>query len=91
MSAASRDVAYGSTLEDALRNLADQTDADALRQKAQALRAKEEGQAKDITFLLSGHGHLDLTAYDDYFAGKLHDYEYPEEAIATSMKGLPKV
>ncbi|HOI55161.1 MAG TPA: TrpB-like pyridoxal phosphate-dependent enzyme, partial [Phycisphaerae bacterium] len=57
----------------------------------EALRAKEEGQAKDITFLLSGHGHLDLTAYDDYFAGKLHDYEYPEEAIATSMKGLPKV
>jgi tryptophan synthase beta chain len=57
----------------------------------EALRAKEEGQAKDITFLLSGHGHLDLAAYDDYFAGKLHDYDYPEDAIAASMKGLPKV
>ena len=42
VSAASRDVAYGSTLEDALRNLAAQTDADALRREAAALRAKAE-------------------------------------------------
>ena len=42
VSAASRDVAYGSTLEHALRNLAAQTDADALRREAEALRAKAE-------------------------------------------------
>ena len=34
--------AHGWTLEAALRNLAEQTDADRLRQKAQALRAKAE-------------------------------------------------
>ena len=42
VSAPPRDVAYGSTLEDALRNLAAQTDADALRREAAALRAKAE-------------------------------------------------
>ena len=42
VSAASRDVAYGSTLEHALRNLAAQTDADAMRREAAALRAKAE-------------------------------------------------
>ena len=42
VSAPSRDVAYGSTLEDALRNLAAQTDADALRREAEELRAKAE-------------------------------------------------
>jgi hypothetical protein len=42
VSAPPRDVAYGSTLEDALRNLAAQTDADALRREAKALRAKAE-------------------------------------------------
>ena len=35
----------------------------------EALAAKEEGQAKVILFNYSGHGLLDLGAYDDY----LHD------------------
>ncbi|HET8733201.1 MAG TPA: TrpB-like pyridoxal phosphate-dependent enzyme, partial [Anaeromyxobacteraceae bacterium] len=47
----------------------------------EALLAKEEGKEKTILFNLSGHGHVDMAAYDDYFAGKLTDYEYPEEAI----------
>ena len=32
-----------------------------------------------------------MAAYDDYFAGKLTDYEYPEEAIRESLAHLPKV
>ena len=32
-----------------------------------------------------------MQAYIDYFAGKLHDYEYPEEEIAMALAGLPSV
>jgi tryptophan synthase beta chain len=54
----------------------------------QALQAKEEGKEKTILFNLSGHGHFDMAAYDDFFSGKLKDYEYPEEAIQASLKAL---
>ncbi|PLX84815.1 MAG: TrpB-like pyridoxal phosphate-dependent enzyme [Desulfuromonas sp.] len=57
----------------------------------EALLAKEEGKEKVILFNLSGHGHVDMAAYDDYFAGKLNDYDYPEEAISESLEHLPKV
>ena len=57
----------------------------------EALQAKEEGKEKTILFNLSGHGHVDMTAYDDFFAGKLTDYEYPTEAIRESLSHLPKV
>ena len=57
----------------------------------EALLAKEEGKEKTILFNLSGHGHVDMAAYDDFFAGKLSDYDYPEEAIKESLAHLPKV
>jgi len=47
----------------------------------EALRCKQTGEAKTILFLLSGHGHLDLQAYDDFLSGKLPAYEYPEEKV----------
>lgn len=56
-----------------------------------ALECKENKEEKTILFNLSGHGHFDLTAYDDYLAGKLVDYEYPEEAIKKSLEKLPKI
>ena len=37
----------------------------------EALKAKEEGEKRVILFNLSGHGMLDLGAYDSYFAGQL--------------------
>jgi tryptophan synthase beta chain len=37
----------------------------------EALKAKEEGQEKVILFSFSGHGLLDLQAYDDFLAGRL--------------------
>ncbi len=37
----------------------------------EALKAKEEGKEKTIVFNLSGHGFLDLQAYDDYLHGRL--------------------
>jgi tryptophan synthase beta chain len=57
----------------------------------EALVAKAEGVSRNIIFNFSGHGHFDLGAYDAYFAGKLEDYDYPEEMIAESLKKLPKV
>ncbi len=57
----------------------------------EALRCKESGEAKTLFFNLSGHGHFDMAAYESYFAGKLEDFSYPEEAIKASMERLPKV
>ena len=37
----------------------------------EAKRAKEEGKSKTILFNLSGHGMIDLYAYEQYFSGKL--------------------
>lgn len=58
---------------------------------AEANRCKEAKEAKTILFNLSGHGHFDLSAYDDYLAGKLQDYDYPKEKVEESLKKLPKV
>ncbi len=57
----------------------------------EALLAKEEGKEKTILFGLSGHGQLDMVAYDTYLSGNLEDYEYPEESIRQSLGNLPKV
>jgi tryptophan synthase beta chain len=57
----------------------------------EALACKEKGQSKVILFNLSGHGHFDLSAYDEYLNGKLADYEYPEAKIKEALLTLPKV
>ncbi|HKI99818.1 MAG TPA: TrpB-like pyridoxal phosphate-dependent enzyme [bacterium] len=57
----------------------------------EALRCKQTGEKKVIAFNLSGHGHFDMQAYDDYFAKKLEDYEYPEAAVEAALKELPQV
>src|SRR5260370_19635275 len=56
----------------------------------EALTAKKEGKRKTIVFNLSGHGFLDLSAYEAYLAGKRQDYEYPTEKEAAAPKHLPK-
>jgi tryptophan synthase beta chain len=57
----------------------------------EAERCKAEGKKEVIVFNLSGHGHFDMMSYDRYLTGKMEDYEYPTEAIADSLKLLPKV
>jgi tryptophan synthase beta chain len=57
----------------------------------EALLAKQEGKEKVILFNLSGHGHVDMAAYDAYFAGQLEDFEYPAEKVRESLAHLPKV
>jgi len=59
-----------------------------------AKQAKEEGKEKTILFNWSGHGLVDLAAYDAYLSGKLQPYALPEEEIARALKaieGLPKI
>jgi tryptophan synthase beta chain len=57
----------------------------------EAVAAKEAGEKRVILFNLSGHGHFDLGAYDDYLAGKLVDYELPQEKIDAALADLPNV
>ncbi len=55
-----------------------------------ALEAKAQGQRRVILFNLSGHGHFDLTAYEQYLAGHLQDYEYPAHEIERALQCLPQ-
>jgi len=57
----------------------------------EAMKCKEEGVSRVIAFNLSGHGHFDLSAYDEYLKGRLQSYAYPEEKIAEAMTHLPEV
>ena len=57
----------------------------------EAIKAKEEGVSKVIAFNFSGHGLLDLAAYDAYNQGSLEDYALPEESIKAAMAILPEI
>ncbi|MBW2679919.1 MAG: TrpB-like pyridoxal phosphate-dependent enzyme [Deltaproteobacteria bacterium] len=59
----------------------------------EAQKAKEEGKEKTILFNWSGHGLVDLAAYDAFLSGKLKKYELPEEELQKALKsieGFPK-
>ncbi|HIB56394.1 MAG TPA: TrpB-like pyridoxal phosphate-dependent enzyme [Alphaproteobacteria bacterium] len=57
----------------------------------EALVCKEAGAGRTILFNLSGHGHFDMQAYTDYFAGKLTDQSYAEEELTMALAGLPAI
>jgi len=57
----------------------------------EAVRCREEGEEKTILFNLCGHGHFDMQAYIDYFAGKLKDGLYDEGELAMALAALPPV
>ncbi len=52
----------------------------------EAKKAKEEGKAKVILFNWSGHGLLDLMAYDKYFAGELSNFVLEDKEIEAAEK-----
>jgi len=57
-----------------------------------AKTADEEGEERTILFNLSGHGHFDMAAYDNYFAGELKDVALDEDEIDRALhaiEGLP--
>ena len=54
----------------------------------EALIAKEEGTNKTILFNLCGHGYFDMSAYEDYFAGKLIDHELTNDELYSDLRKL---
>lgn len=57
----------------------------------EALACRESGEEKTILFGLSGHGHFDLSAYDNYLSGQLQDYSLPQSILDEAMQKLPVV
>jgi tryptophan synthase beta chain len=57
----------------------------------EAALAREAGEEKVILFNLSGHGHFDMQAYDDYLAGRLPEVEFRQEDVDAAMTHLPEV
>ena len=57
----------------------------------EAEKAREEGKKKVILFNYSGHGLMDLSGYDAFMAGKLSDYELPEDVLLKYTKDLEKL
>ena len=57
----------------------------------EAKKCAETGEEKVILFNLSGHGLIDMTAYDQYNAGNLINYELPDTTIRESIDKLEKL
>ncbi|MCM1020987.1 MAG: TrpB-like pyridoxal phosphate-dependent enzyme [Muribaculum sp.] len=57
----------------------------------EAKRANEEGTAPVILFNLSGHGLIDMTAYDSYFAGDMMNYDVPQDEITRNTDQLDHI
>lgn len=57
----------------------------------EAKKAKEEGAKKTILFNLSGHGLIDMSAYDLYYSGQLTNYALPQEEIDKNVAKLEKI
>jgi tryptophan synthase beta chain len=57
----------------------------------EALACKKEGKSKVILFNLCGHGHFDMSAYSEFFAGKLEDRDYDQKALDQALSQLPQV
>ena len=55
----------------------------------EALKCRAAGVGRTILFNLCGHGHFDMQAYADHFAGRLEDRDYDEDDLATALAALP--
>jgi tryptophan synthase beta chain len=59
----------------------------------EAVKAREEGKEKVILFNWSGHGLVDMAAYEAYLSGKLQDHALAEDEIQRALseiEPLPK-
>ena len=54
----------------------------------EAKKCIETGEEKTILFCLSGHGLIDMSAYDQYLAGNLINSNISDETIAANMQEL---
>lgn len=57
----------------------------------EAKLANEKGTAPVILFNLSGHGLIDMAAYDQYLSGDLTNYEVPQAEIDSNVAQLDSI
>jgi len=57
----------------------------------EAVKCREDGISRSILFNLCGHGHFDMSAYQDFLTGKLEDRDYDQAELAMALAGLPSV
>lgn len=57
----------------------------------EANQAKLEGKPRTILFNLSGHGLIDMAAYDLYLAGDLLNYEVTDEDVKKNLSELEHI
>lgn len=55
----------------------------------EALAAREADEERVILFNNSGHGHFDLSAYEEFLSGRLQDYPLADDALDASLADLP--
>ncbi|MDR0995494.1 MAG: TrpB-like pyridoxal phosphate-dependent enzyme [Tannerella sp.] len=57
----------------------------------EAKQAKEEGRSRVILFNLSGHGLIDMTAYEQYLAGDLSNYNLSDAELKKNLDELEQI
>ncbi len=57
----------------------------------EAVAAREAGEPRVILFNLSGHGHFDMQAYDDYLNARLPEVEFDPAEEEAALQNLPQV
>lgn len=57
----------------------------------EAVKCKESGEQKVILFNLSGHGLIDMTAYEQYLNGDLINYSLSDDEIRKNTDGLEHI
>ncbi|HZP90609.1 MAG TPA: TrpB-like pyridoxal phosphate-dependent enzyme, partial [Actinomycetota bacterium] len=57
----------------------------------EAIAAREAGEERVILIGLSGHGHFDMQAYDDYLNGRLPEVEFDPADEEAALAGLPEI
>jgi len=54
----------------------------------EAKKAREEGKEKVILFNFSGHGIIDLPAYDAFMSGRLEVHDLPQNEIDRALRAI---
>ncbi|HDD36381.1 MAG TPA: TrpB-like pyridoxal phosphate-dependent enzyme [Archaeoglobus veneficus] len=57
----------------------------------EAIECRKTGEEKTLLFVLCGHGHFDMKAYEDYLGGKMVAYEYPSEEVKKAQKRITEL
>jgi tryptophan synthase beta chain len=57
----------------------------------EAEQAKKEGRQKTILFNLSGHGLIDMAAYDQFISGDLTNYNLSDDELSVTLKDLEQI